>query len=492
MRYLSDLVSDDIEQASLPAGWEDVHVTGITADSRKVRPGYIFAAIADIENAGRAYLRDALEHGAVAVLSAPLPAYLPAPNTIMLPTQNVRHSLALMAARFYALQPQWIAAVTGTDGKTSTAHFYQQLWLLMGKPAASIGTLGVVAPEGLPDYVAINTTPDPILLHATLQELAQHKVNYVAVEASSHGLDQHRLDGAHICVAGFTNLSRDHLDYHVTEENYFNAKMRLFTEVMAQGGTAVLNADDARFAQLKAASEKSGHKVMGYGEKGDAIKLLSLTPHIAGQHVAIAIYGEKAELNIPLIGRFQVMNILCALGMAIASGADTAPLCKAVAQLKGVPGRLEQVVEDGKKAPIFVDYAHTPGGLKSVLTHIRPHVQGKLAVVFGCGGDRDRGKRPQMGEIAAQLADIVYVTDDNPRSENPELIRRDVMAGCPHAVEIAGRKEAIIAAVRSLKEGDALVIAGKGHEKTQIIGNVTHPFDDAEVARMAVSIINQV
>lgn len=488
MRYLSDLVGEDIDQTALPERWRDVAIAGITADSRKVQAGYVYVAVASMEGAGQTYLHNALQQGAAAVLGAGFPAGLPA-SVIQLPTISVRRSLALMAARFYTPQPAWIAAVTGTDGKTSTAHFYQQLWQLMGFPAASIGTLGVVAPEGMATQGAINTTPDPLLLHSILTKLVLNNVNHVAVEASSHGLDQHRLDGAYIRVAGYTNLSRDHLDYHLTVENYFNAKKRLFTEVMAQGGTAVLNADDAHYTDLKAASEKSGHNVMGYGEKGDAIKLLSLTPHSSGQRVTLEINSEKTELDIPLIGRFQVMNILCALGMAIASGADIAALCEAVPQLKGVPGRLEQVEAYGKKVPVFVDYAHTPGGLKSVLTHIRPHVQGKLVVVFGCGGDRDRGKRPQMGEIAAQLADVVYVTDDNPRSEKPEFIRSEVMQGCPNAIEIAGRKEAIIQAVQNLKEGDALVIAGKGHEKTQIIGDVTHPFDDTEEASKAAMLM---
>jgi UDP-N-acetylmuramoyl-L-alanyl-D-glutamate--2,6-diaminopimelate ligase len=487
MRYLSDLMGEDIDHTSLPEHWEEINIMGITADSRQVRPGYIFAAVAGIEREGRAYMRDAVEHGAVAILSTPLPPYLRAPSKIMLTSENVRRSLALMAARYYTPQPKWIAAVTGTDGKTSVAHFYQQLWQLMDVPAASIGTLGLIAPIDVPDYAVINTTPDPLLLHRTLKELALQHVNHVAVEASSHGLDQHRLDGAKIRVAGYTNLSRDHLDYHVTEENYFNAKLRLFTEVMVKGGVAVLNADDAHFEALKKACEECGHRITTYGENSEDIKLESVEPHIAGQVVKLQINGAQVTLDIPLIGRFQVMNILCAIGMAMASGGAIEGLCKAVLQLKGVPGRLEQVVANDKKQPIFVDYAHTPGGLESVLTHIRPHVEGKLAVVFGCGGDRDRGKRPKMGEIAARLADVVYVTDDNPRSESAQLIRSDVMAGCPNATEIAGRKEAITEAVCALKKGDALVIAGKGHEKMQIIGDVTHLFDDAEVARMAVS-----
>lgn len=486
MRYLSDLIGSDIDHRRLPQGWEQIDIAGITADSRAVKKGYIFVAIPGVKQDGRDYIADAIQHGAAAILTSELPEGMAAPRIPVLHSRNPRHSVAVTAARFYSPQPKHIAAVTGTDGKTSTAHFYQQLWRLMGSPAASIGTLGVVAPDDVPDYPAVNTTPDPVLLQATLHDLAQHHVQHVALEASSHGLDQHRLDGVHIRVAGFTNLSRDHLDYHHTEENYFHAKLRLFTEVMEGGGVAVLNADDARYAELKKASIASGHKVFSYGKAAEGLKLVSLKPHATGQYAKVELFGEAMEWDIPLIGGFQVMNILCAAGMALASGADMAALASAIAQLKGVPGRLEQVTEHSSGAPVFVDYAHTPGGLESVLKHMRPHVGGRLFVVFGCGGDRDRGKRPVMGEIASRLADKVFVTDDNPRSENADAIRREVMEGCTHAREIAGRENAIAEAVNSLQQGDALVIAGKGHEKVQIIGDVQHPFDDAAVARQVV------
>lgn len=487
MRYLSDLVGNDIDHHLLPKGWEDIDITGITADSRAVRPGFLFVAIPGVKMDGRSFIGDAVKHGAAAILTSRLEEGAAVPAVPVLPSSNVRHSVAVMAARFYAHQPAHVAAITGTDGKTSTAHFYQQLWRLMGVKAASIGTLGVIAPEGLPEYPAVNTTPDPVLLMATLKDLAQHGVQHVAMEASSHGLDQHRLDGVQVRVAGFTNLTRDHLDYHHTEAAYFNAKKRLFTEVMRGGGVAVLNADERHFAELKQAAQQHNHRVMGYGFAGDALKLLSLQPHATGQKAVLGTAGAEYTLEIPLIGGFQVMNILCAMGMAIAEGAEIEALCEAVQRLQGVPGRLEQVAVHGSGAPVFIDYAHTTGGLESVLTHIRPHVQGRLVLVFGCGGDRDRGKRPEMGKIAAQLADSVFVTDDNPRSENPTLIRRDVMEGCPDATEIEGRAAAIVAAAKTLKQGDALVIAGKGHEKVQIIGDVTHPFDDAEEARKAVS-----
>lgn len=492
MRLLSDLVGNDVIRHGLPAGWEDIEVMGVTADSRAVRAGYVFMAVPGVKMDGRQFIPDVVKKGAVAILTGELPEGMGVSSVPVLRSHNIRHSVAMMAARFYPKQPQWVAAVTGTDGKTSTAHFYQQLWRLMGQKAASIGTLGVVAPEDVPDYPAVNTTPDPVLLHATLADMAQHGVEYVAMEASSHGLDQHRLDGVHVRVAGFTNLTRDHLDYHHTEEAYFAAKRRLFTEVMEGGGVAVLNADEPHYDELKKASRASGHKAMGYGRNGDVLKLLALQPHALGQHAKLELSGEPMELDIPLIGAFQVMNILCAAGMAIASGAEPKALGAAIAKLTGVPGRMEQVAVHASGAPVFIDYAHTTGGLESVLTHIRPHVQGRLVVVFGCGGDRDKGKRPEMGKIAARLADVVYVTDDNPRSEDAATIRKEVMAGCPDATEIGGRMEAIVEAVRGLKQGDALVIAGKGHEKVQIIGDVTHPFDDAEVAKQAVSLMKQV
>lgn len=483
MRYLSDLVGAEIDQRALPQSWEKLDISGITADSRKVKPGYIFTAIPGTHADGRAFIDDAIAKGAVAVMTGH--AQKNALSVPVLLSENPRHSLAVMAARFYNAQPANIALVTGTDGKTSTAHFFQQLWNLMGQKAASIGTLGVIGASGIGDYPAINTTPDPVLLHEILGDLAKHGVDYAAVEASSHGLDQHRLDGVKCRVAGFTNLTRDHLDYHHTEEAYFSAKKRLFTDVLAGGGVAVLNADEAHFDELKALCQSNNRKVMGYGFAAQELKLLSVSPHATGQRVEVCFYDAKYTVDVPLIGGFQVMNILCAAGMALAYVAEPDRIAAAMASLTGVPGRLEHAVTTAAGAPVFVDYAHTPAGLQSVLTHIRPHVRGRLHVVFGCGGDRDKGKRPQMGRIAAEKADIVYVTDDNPRTENAAVVRSEVMAGCPQATEIAGRKEAIIRAVQGLAAGDALVVAGKGHEKYQIIGTESHPFDDVLVARNA-------
>lgn len=486
MRYLSELTGKECVTQGLPRGWDEIAITGITVDSREVKPGYVFVAIPGAKQDGRAHIPEAIKHGASAIVTSALPEGMETGKAIVLHATNPRHALSKMAARFYPLQPRWIAAITGTDGKTSVAHFYQQLWNLMDRPSASIGTLGVVAPDGLPFYPALNTTPDPVLLHRALNDLVNHNVQHVAIEASSHGLDQRRLDGVRVKVAGFTNFTQDHLDYHHSMDAYFNAKLRLFTEVMAGGGTAVLNADDPCFAALEKACKNIGHKVLAYGEAGKGVRLLSTRPHLNGQEIEAEIIGRQMQLEIPLIGAFQVMNILCAAGMALASGAETDALAAAIPQLKGVPGRLEKVAEHASGATIFVDYAHTPGGLASVLRHVRPHVKGRLHLVFGCGGDRDRTKRAPMGKAAHELADKVYVTDDNPRSENPLLIRRDVMKACEGATEIEGREAAIMAAVQGLEAGDVLVVAGKGHEKTQIIGDTVYPFDDAEVARRAV------
>ena len=485
MRYLSDLVGNDVRCELSREQWGQVDITGITADSRKVRPGYVFVAIRGVHMDGRDFIEKAIHHGAAAIVTDSLPEHIQTHKVPVLFSSNPRHTLTVMASQFYPRQPKWMVAVTGTDGKTSVANFYQQLWELMGEESASIGTLGVVSSVEMDALPAINTTPDPILLHKTLDQLVMLRVNYVAMEASSHGLVQHRLDGVNVQVAGFTNFTRDHLDYHKTEEAYFEAKQRLFSRIM-KGGVAVLNADDPRFAELEETCREKGHKVISYGKAGKQLKLLDVKPGTTSQHVICAIDGVEHAIDVPLVGYFQVMNILCACGMALASGAEIDDLLAAIPKLQGVPGRMQLVASTEDDAAVYVDYAHTPGGLEGVLTHIRPHATGKLHVVFGCGGDRDRGKRPLMGEVACRLADAVYVTDDNPRSENPLLIRRDILKACDKAVEVEGRKAAIEQAVAALKAGDVLVIAGKGHEQGQTIGNVTHPFNDVEVAREAV------
>jgi UDP-N-acetylmuramoyl-L-alanyl-D-glutamate--2,6-diaminopimelate ligase len=392
-----------------------------------------------------------------------------------------------MAARFYVHQPRVIAAVTGTNGKTSVAAFTRQIWQRLGFRAASIGTLGLVAPN-LQRPGAL-TTPDPVDLHRILRELADDGIEYLAMEASSHGLEQFRLDGVRIGAAGFTNLSRDHLDYHDSMEAYLAAKMRLFEAVMAPGGTAVLNADAPEFDALAQICVARGHEIISYGAAGEDLRLEASQPSEQGQHVTLTVLGERAEMKLPLFGAFQAHNVLCALGLAIACGANHEAALEAIEYLKGPRGRLELVARHPSGAPVYVDYAHTPDALENVLEALRSHATGRLVLVFGCGGDRDPGKRPLMGAVASRLADVVIVTDDNPRSEDPAAIRRQIMApqGAPGAREIGLRGEAIRAALALLERDDLLLIAGKGHETGQIVGEEVHPFDDADVARAAVA-----
>ena len=397
-------------------------------------------------------------------------------------TDNPRLAMARMAAKFYDKQPKHMVAVTGTDGKTSTADFFRQLCHHLGKTSASVGTLGILSGTGEILFPGTHTTPDAIGLHKMLSQL---NADYVCMEASSHGLHQHRLDGVNLQAAAFTNLTRDHMDYHVTEEAYFAAKLRLFDSLLPTGMTAVLNQDDKRFAQIKAICEQRKHNIIGFGKQGEQFRIERLQPLPHGQQVTLNLFGKSHTLEVPLVGAFQVMNILAALGLFIGTGGDIEQALKVIPQFSGVPGRLEQVVRLANGATVFIDYAHTPMALANILNTLRPHTHSRLHVVFGCGGDRDTGKRPEMGKFADQLADCTIVTDDNPRSENPALIRKAIMAATTHAKEVADRREAIYVALKNLAPGDVLVIAGKGHEKVQIIGDKTTPFDDAEVARQA-------
>ena len=353
----------------------------------------------------------------------------------------------------------------------------------MGQASASIGTLGILSGDGKQLVAGSYTTPYPVQLHEALADMAAQGTQHVCMEASSHGLHQHRLDGVKLEAAAFTNLTRDHMDYHITEEAYFAAKMRLFAELLPSGGTAVLNQDDKRFAQVKALCEERGQKVIGFGKAGADFKLVALHPLPHGQRVEVELSGQRRVLDIPLVGAFQTMNILAALGLVVASGGVLEKALEVIPQLKGVPGRLEQVVQLANGAAAFIDYAHTPMALANILHTLRPHTAGRLHVVFGCGGDRDTGKRPEMGRIADELADVVIVTDDNPRSEDAGLIRKAIMAATTHAKEVADRRQAIYGALKGLASGDILVIAGKGHEKIQIVNHQTYLFDDAEVAR---------
>ena len=459
-------------------------ITGLTADSRAVEPGFLFAALPGSQADGRDYIDQALAKGARAIL-APTGTELPpsATGVELITDDRPRRRFARMAAAFYGAQPATIAAVTGTNGKTSTANFARQIWERLGKSAASLGTLGITAP-GMEQYGAL-TTPDPVALHASLAELAEAGITHLAMEASSHGLDQHRLDGVAVTAAGFTNLSRDHLDYHGTMDAYLAAKARLFDEILVPGGTAVLNADAPECNALAARAEAAGRRVIRYGAKGTDLRLDAMTPQPRGLDLRLTVRGRSFDVALPLAGAFQAANALCALGLVLAEETQPDAAIAALETLVGVRGRLELVARHGNGAAIYVDYAHTPDALETVLAALRPHTRGRLVAVFGCGGDRDPGKRPVMGATVARLADLPIVTDDNPRTEDPAAIRAAVMAACPGAEEIGDRAEAIRRAVAGLTPDDVLVIAGKGHETGQIVGEDVHPFDDAEHARTA-------
>jgi len=455
-----------IARAPAPTGSNDPEIVGITADSRNVQPGFLFAALPGTKQDGRSFAAEAIARGAVAILTGD-------PAALALPTEerdrvgivtdpNPARRLALMAARFHGRQPRTIAAVTGTNGKTSVVHFTRKIWMALGHPAASLGTLGIVtAAEHRPGAL---TTPDPVALHRDLAGLAEQGIDHVAIEASSHGLNQFRLDGMSIAAAAFTNLTRDHLDYHGDMAHYRAAKQRLFTALLMPGGSAVLNRDSAEFSRLEALCRDSGHSVICYGGDPAAdLRMVTREPRVDSQFLVLDLFGRRHELVLPLAGEFQAMNALAALGLAIATGSPVPAATAALTGLTGVPGRLQFVAGHEGGGAIVVDYAHTPDALATVLTALRPHAHSRLAVLFGCGGDRDAGKRPLMGEVATRLADRVYITDDNPRTEPPAEIRRAILATAPNAIEIGDRREAIATAIAELEAGDLLVIAGKGH-----------------------------
>ncbi|WP_366553955.1 UDP-N-acetylmuramoyl-L-alanyl-D-glutamate--2,6-diaminopimelate ligase [Aquibaculum sediminis] len=463
-----------------------IEVRGLTADSRQVAPGFLFAALPGSRADGRAFIPEALRRGAVAVL-APEGTSLPAEagDAVLIADPEPRHRLAKMAAAFHGRQPRRIAAVTGTNGKTSVASFTRQIWQALGHQAASLGTLGL-EPEraGAPKAL---TTPDPVVLASLLAELADEGVDHLVLEASSHGLDQYRLDGLRLSAAAFTNLSRDHLDYHSSMESYFAAKRRLFEELLPAEGTAVLNADAPEFETLAKLCRARGQRVLGYGRGGRELKLLDLVPADAHLQLALEIFGRSHHLALPVAGTFQGLNALAALGLVLAEGVEPEAALAALAQVQGVPGRVEAVGVTPAGGRVFVDYAHTPGALQTVLEALRPHARGRLLVAFGAGGDRDPGKRPLMGEVAARLADAVIVTDDNPRSEDRAAIRAAILAAAPGAEEIGDRRTAIRQGVAALGDGDLFVVAGKGHEQGQTIQDRVLPFDDREEVRRAIA-----
>ena len=465
---------------------QQIDISGLTADSRAVRDGYLFAALPGTQADGRQFIADAVKKGARAVL-APKGTELDAGiDAQLVEAEDVRSAFARMAASFYGRQPAFVAAVTGTNGKTSVATFARQIWTAAGLQAASVGTLGLV-PE-IADSPGKLTTPDPEALHRCLAQLADRGVDRLAIEASSHGLDQARLDGLNVAAAAFTNLSQDHLDYHGTMQAYLAAKLQLFGHLLRADGTAVVNADSQYAAEVLETCRPRKLTAWTYGEAaGSDLRLASRQPTLAGQHLDLELFGESAQVQLPLVGKFQAMNALAALGLVLASGLSRNAALTAMAHLEGVPGRLQRVAETPAGGQVFVDYAHTPDALETVLQALRPHVGRRLICIFGCGGDRDRGKRPIMGEIAARLAEEAIVTDDNPRSEDPAAIRQEIMAAAPDAREVDDRARAISGAIADMAEGDLLLIAGKGHETGQIVGDQTLPFDDAEVARAAIA-----
>lgn len=470
------------------SGDTDIPITGLTEDSREVKPGFIFAAISGMQTDGTQFITDAIKNGAVAVIAPPDADVSPEITAIRHP--EPRAVLGHMAARWYGAVPRMIAAVTGTNGKTSVAHFARQLWHILGKSAASIGTLGIFrdAHTRLYDTAQPMTTPDTLFLHETLKNLAGQGVEYLALEASSHGLAQHRLAGVAINIGAFTNFSRDHLDYHDSEEAYFAAKMCLFDTVIVDQGAAVLNADIPEYPEIEKHCATRDLRVLRYGADAPEIQLHEITPEQASQRMRVTVEGKEYTLTLPLIGDFQAQNVLCACGIVIASGQESARVIAACEQLTAVPGRLQHIGETPSGAHIYVDYAHTPDALAHVLQAVRPHISGTLSVVFGCGGDRDPGKRPLMGKIACEAADQVIITDDNPRSEDPAQIRQEILAACDkNAQEIGDRETAIATAIKALNPGDTLIIAGKGHEDYQIIGDTTLHFDDAKIAKKYLS-----
>jgi UDP-N-acetylmuramoyl-L-alanyl-D-glutamate--2,6-diaminopimelate ligase len=461
----------------------DLSVDGITADSRKVSRGDVFVALVGSKTDGAVYAENAAKAGASAIICA-TDAEIGDPNIPVLYSTDPRRDLALIAARLFAPQPETVVAVTGTAGKTSVASFTRQIYAAAGLSAASLGTTGVVSPNLTIEGSL--TTPDPVELHRILRDLAQAGTSHVALEASSHGLDQRRLDGVRLAAGAFTNLGRDHMDYHPTVENYFAAKMRLFDTLLVRGTPAVIYADDGFSEAAEEVCRAAGLDVLTVGRKGGFLSLKRVEHERHRQIAEIAHGAQTYRIELPLAGDFQIANALVSAGLAIATGVDPATALSALDSLEGAPGRLDLVGQTAGGALVYVDYAHKPEALEQVLLSVRPFTTGKVVVVFGAGGDRDPGKRPIMGEIAGRLADRVYVTDDNPRSEEPAAIRAEILAAVPTAAEIGDRRKAIREAVASLSQGDTLIIAGKGHETGQTAGGRTVHFSDHEEARAAI------
>ncbi|MGI9352472.1 MAG: UDP-N-acetylmuramoyl-L-alanyl-D-glutamate--2,6-diaminopimelate ligase [Rhizobiaceae bacterium] len=470
-------------EENIPDALGSVLIAGLASNSADIKPGYLFFGLPGINVDGAAFVGEAAELGACAAVVS-TNSNVGEVGIPVFRSVDPRAVLANAAAEFYPDQPEIIAAITGTAGKTSVANFLRQIWTAEGCKAASLGTTGVVAP-GRDEYGNL-TTPDPIFLHKLLAELADDGITHAAMEASSHGLDQRRLDGVRLSVASFTNLGRDHLDYHSDMEDYLRAKLRLFTERLPESAPAIIFADDDYSEKVIDATKAAGRKALTVGRSGEFISLKKVEHQQYSQIVELSHEGNHFRIEFPLAGDFQIANGMVAAGMAIATGSDPKIVFGALEGLKGASGRLELVGKSREGTPAYVDYAHKPEALENVLASLRPFTSGKLVLVFGCGGDRDKGKRPIMGEIAERLADVVIVTDDNPRTENPATIRAGILAACKAAIEIGDRAEAIHAACDMMKVGDCLVVAGKGHEQGQIVGETTLPFSDHEVLRDAL------
>lgn len=478
---LEDLLTPAMRAPQEARGLE---IRGLALDSRKVAPGDLFAALPGVKTDGRRFIDAAVKAGAVAVL-APPGTRASAP---VIEAADVPGALAALAARFYPRQPSTIAAVTGTNGKSSTVEFLRQIWASAGLEAAALGTLGVTRSTGRTDVGY--TTPDAIALHRSIDALAGEGVTHLAMEASSHGLKQRRMDAVTVTAAAFTNLTQDHLDYHPDFEDYFNAKLGLFNRVAVDAAPAVINMDSDWSQKMADGAKAAGHEIVTIGWRGRDLAISEIIPHQTSQTLCFSWRGEEFRVELPLVGEFQTANALTAATLAALTGVEPAAAFTALAGLAGVSGRLEEVGRTRAGAPIFIDYAHTPDGLDKLLRAVRPHTQGRVVLVFGAGGDRDPLKRARMGAVAAKLADTVFVTDDNPRTEDPAAIRRQVMEGCPDCIEIGDRSEAIKAGIQGLKAGDTLVITGKGHETGQIVKDKVLPFNEPEIVREHLKVVD--
>lgn len=488
-----------IEAKSLAAlgltarGGREASITGLSVDSRAVQPGHLFAALPGTRMHGADFVAAALDLGAGAILTDAEGAEIAAPalaahSVPIVVASDPRATLSGAAALWFGAQPATMAAVTGTNGKTSVATFVRQIWVALGHEAVNIGTTGI---EGAFTAPMSHTTPEPITLHRLLAHAAGAGVTHGVMEASSHGLAQKRLDGVDLRAAAFTNLTRDHLDYHPDQASYLAAKAGLFTRVLGDDGCAVINVDDPHGSQLVGWADARGQHVLTVGHDSACdLRLVGQRFDESGQQARFVWQGRAYQMRLGLIGGFQALNVAVAVGLVLACGDRAADIFDVLPGLQPVRGRMQLAARRGHGAPVFVDYAHTPDALETALRALRPHVMGRLLVVFGAGGDRDRGKRPLMGQAAAKTADVVYVTDDNPRSEDPATIRAEILQACPEAYEIADRAEAILRAVDALEAGDALLIAGKGHETGQIVGEDVLPFDDVEQASVAVAALD--